>query len=69
VGVATTVRKRSSLEAVFNQDDTMDMTISKQIQGEGRIEMPRAEIGNIMTAANQMDEGRVYSSQKRALRK
>jgi len=61
-------RKRSSLEAVFNQDDSTDMTISKQIQGEGRIEMLRAEIENIMMAANRRDEGGVYTFQKRALR-
>jgi len=42
--------------------------MSKAIQGEGRIEALRTEICNIMAAAKNMDEEKVYQSQKQALR-
>lgn len=60
--------KRSSLEPVFNQDDTTDMTIMKNIEGEGRVESLRREINNIMMGAIEMDSEKVFKGQKKGLR-
>lgn len=66
--LSTLDSKRSSLEPVFNMDDTTDITISKATRGESLIENLRSDILSIRTHAQQKDPTKIFNAQKKALR-